>query len=367
MTGDSRLVELLLELARLDGRSGKEKPVAEYVIRFLRRLGLSAAADGTRGRTGSDTGNVIARYKGGGDFALLAHMDSARSTKDTRAIVSSRRIASDGNGQLGVDDRAGIAAILHAVETAMRRRPAVKPFTAAFTVMEETTMGGSVNLRLGRKIRAGFLFDSSLDPGCFAFRSPGAMSYVARVIGKASHAGIAPEKGINAVAIAARAVTRLRQGRLDRETTANVGIIQGGEATNVVPPSASVEGEVRSMDPAKVVRELARVRSAFAAAVRAGGGRLRFESHWEFKPYRLAEDSFVFQAAAAAIRRVGLEPRPVPSHGGSDANQLNAAGVPSVNFGTGARNPHSNEEYILREHLRRSSAIALALIADGRP
>ena len=133
MTGDSRLVELLLELARLDGRSGKEKPVAEYVIRFLRRLGLSAAADGTRGRTGSDTGNVIARYKGGGDFALLAHMDSARSTKDTRAIVSSRRIASDGNGQLGVDDRAGIAAILHAVETAMRRRPAVKPFTAAFT------------------------------------------------------------------------------------------------------------------------------------------------------------------------------------------------------------------------------------------
>ena len=362
MTGDSGLVKLFLTLARLDGRSGKEKPVADYVVRFLRGLGLSAGADGTAARTGSNTGNVIARYRGGGDFALLAHMDTARSTKDTRAVVSARRIASDGKGQLGADDRVGIAAILYAVETAKRERLAVRPFTLAFTVMEETTMGGSINLRLGRKIRAGFLFDSSLDPGCFAVRSPGAVSYVAQVVGKASHAGIAPEKGISAIAIAAKAVASLKLGRLDRETTANVGTIQGGEATNVVPPAARVEGEVRSMDPAKVLAEVERVRGRFAAAARAAGGKVRFDSHWEFKPYRLSEDSSVYQAASAAILKAGLKPRPVPSHGGSDANNLNAAGVPALNFGTGARNPHSNEEYVLREHLRQASDIALALL-----
>ena len=366
MTADPRLGDLFLDLARLDGRSGHEKPVADYVLRFCQGLGLEAAADDSAARTGSDTGNVVCRYAGGGDLALLAHMDTARSTKDTKAVVLADRIASDGRGQLGADNRAGIAAILHAVERALRAGVRLKPFTIALTVMEETTMAGAVNLRLGPGVRAGFIFDSSLDPGSFAACSPGAAAFTARVAGRAAHAGIAPEQGVSAIAIAARAVAGLRLGRIDPETTANVGTIHGGEATNVVPAAAVVEGEARSMDPVKVEALVEETRRGFAAAAEAAGGQVGFEWRWDFRPYRLDPAAPVFREAVRAAAAAGLEPRPVPSHGGSDANHLNAGGLPSVNFGIGAKNPHADDEYILREHLAQASDIALALIKEPR-
>lgn len=359
---DRRLVEIFLELAKLDGRSGHEKPVADHLVRFLKGLGLEASTDGTEAVTGSDTGNVIARWSGGGDLALLAHMDSARSTKDTGAVVSDDRIASDGKGQLGADDRAGIAAILYAVEKAVRENLPLKPFTVAFTVMEETSMAGGIHLKLGPAIKTGFIFDSSLDPGSFAVSSPGAAAYVAEVVGRASHSGIAPEKGVSAIAIAAKAIAAMSLGRLDEETTANVGTIQGGEATNVVPAFARVEGEARSMEVSKVEAQIERTRSLFEKCADAAGGSVKFDWRWEFKPYRLAESSRSFVMACEALSKAGLEPRPTPSHGGSDANHLNAGGLPSVNFGIGAKNPHSDKEFILREHLRQACDIALALI-----
>lgn len=360
-----RLVGLFLDLARLDGRSGHEKPVADRLLAFARELGLEAEVDGSGPKAGSDTGNVVLRHAGGGDFALLAHMDTARSTKDTKVVVSADRIASDGKAQLGADDRAGIAAILHAAERGVREKRRLKPFTLAFTVQEEGTMGGGIGLRLGPSVRAGFIFDSSLDPGCFVVRSPGAAAWTAEVAGRASHAGIAPEKGISALLIASRAVAALRLGRLDEETTANVGMMRGGEATNVVPPSARVEGEARSMDPRKVEAQMEVLRAVFEKEAAAVGGAVKFEWRWDFEPYRLEPSSRPYQAAEAALRRAGLEPRPSVSHGGSDANHLNANGLPSVNFGIGARNPHGDDEYILLEHLRRASDVALALLEDA--
>ena len=359
---DEHLINLFLELARLDGPSGKEAPVADYAINFLMKLGLPAGTDGAAGVSGSDTGNVVCPVDGGGEFVLLAHMDTARTTAATRQVVTSDRVSSDGKAQLGADNRAGMAAILYAVERAVKAGLPLKPFTIAFTTQEETSMAGGLNLTLPAGVRHGFVFDSSLDPGAYAIASPGAAVFAARVAGKPAHAGIAPEKGICAIRIAAHAIDTLKFGRHDEDTTSNIGTITGGEATNVVPPSAVVKGEVRSLDLAKVPPILDQIKAGFEKAAAAAGGRSEFDWAWDFKPYRHAPDSEVCRLAAEAVKTAGLTPAPVPSHGGSDANSLNALGVATVNFGIGARNPHSDDEYILLEHLYKASEVVWNLI-----
>lgn len=359
---DQRLAELFLELARLDGTSGKEAPVAAYAVAFLKNLGLPAAADGAARLSGSDTGNVVCPVSGGGEFVLLAHMDTARPTARTRQVVADGRISSDGTSQLGADNRAGMAAILRAVERAAQAGLPMKPFTIAFTTQEETSMAGGLNLELPASVRRGFVFDSSLDPGAYAVSSPGAAVFTVQVTGKPSHAGIAPEKGVCAIRIASRAIASLEFGRHDEETTSNIGTISGGEATNVVPPSALVKGEVRSLDTAKIAPVLDRIKAAFESAAAAAGGSASFSWAWDFKPYRHAPDAPVCLAAAQAIAAAGLSPAPVPSHGGSDANSLNAKGIPTVNFGIGARNPHADDEYILTEHLEKTTEMIWQLI-----
>lgn len=359
---EKRLIDLFLELARLDGLSGKEAPVADFAISFLKNLGLPARPDGAGAVSGSNTGNVVCPVGGGGDFVLLAHMDTARPTASTKQVATADRIASDGKGQLGADNRAGMAAILYALERAVNAGLPLKPFTVAFTTQEETTMAGGLNLALPPDIRRGFVFDSSLDPGAYAIAAPGAAVFSARVAGRPSHAGIAPEKGVCAIRIAARAIAALEFGRHDEETTSNIGTIAGGEATNVVPASALVRGEVRSLDAAKVPPILDRIKAGFESAASAAGGSVRFDWAWDFQPYRHDKESEVCRLAAAAVRAAGLEPAPVPSHGGSDANSLNARGVATVNFGIGARNPHADDEYILLEHLSKAVEIIWQLI-----
>lgn len=357
-----RLTELFLELARLDGQSGKEAPVARYAAEFLRKFGFPAQADGAAAATGSNTGNVVCQVGGGGEFVLLAHMDTARNTAATKQVVTADRITSDGKGQLGADNRAGMAAILYAVERAVNTSSPLKPFTIAFTTQEETTMGGGLNLTLPPGVKRGFVFDSSLDPGSYAVASPGAAIWNAEVTGRPSHAGIAPEKGICAISIAARALAAFKFGRHDQDTTSNIGTISGGEATNVVPPSAKVKGEVRSLDISKVEPILEGLKAEFEKAAAAAGGSVKFSWAWDFKPYRHTESAPVCLAAAEAVKAAGLTPAAVPSHGGSDANSLNARGIETVNFGIGARNPHADDEYILLEHLAKASEIVWQLI-----
>ncbi|MBI5743165.1 MAG: M20/M25/M40 family metallo-hydrolase [Elusimicrobia bacterium] len=357
-----RLVELFQELAALDGPSGREAAVAKYAVNFLKKLGLAAQVDNAAGATGSNTGNVVCQVGGGGEFVLLAHMDTARNTAATKQVVTADRITSDGKGQLGADDRAGMAAILYAVERAVNTSSPIKPFTIAFTTQEETSMAGGFNLALGTSVRRGYVFDSSLDPGSYAVASPGAAVFTAEVAGKPSHAGIAPEKGVCAIRIAAAAITALAWGRHDEDTTSNIGTIAGGEATNVVPPKAVVKGEVRSLDITKVEPILSRIKGEFEKAAAAAGGAVKFEWAWDFKPYRHSPDAPVCLAAAAAVKSAGLTPAGVPSHGGSDANSLNAKGIQTVNFGIGARNPHADDEYILLEHLAKASEIVWQLI-----
>lgn len=357
-----RITELFLELARIDGRSGKEAAVAQFAYSFLKNLGLEPLRDGANAVSGSNTSNIVCPVGGGGELALLAHMDTADFTSSTKQVVTADRIASDGKWPLGANDRAGMAAILYALERAAIFNLPLKPFTIAFTTQGETTMAGGRNLGLPAGIRYAFVFDSSLDPGCYVSSSPGVAGFAVHVTGKPSRSGPDTETGISAIRIAAKALAALDTDRHDEETTSNIGIISGGEATNVVPIYTLIRGEVRALDKAKGLPILDGIKAEFEKAASAAGGKAMFNWAWDFQPYRHDKDSGVCRMAETALRGAGLQPVPVISQSGSDANSLNAKGVAALNFGIGAKNPRTNDEYILLEHLVKASEIAWQLI-----
>jgi tripeptide aminopeptidase len=363
VAADPRLIEIFLEIARIEGVSGNERAVADYLRHALERLGMQVREDDARLATGGNCGNLIARAGHGGDLALMAHMDTARSSGRSKAIVHADRITSDGTTVLGVDDRAGVAMLVRAAEQALVHGRGRRDFTMGFTVCEETSLEGGRSIRFDPAVAMAALFDSSQRPGSFICRSYGCRTLLVTVRGRASHSGIAPERGISAIAVAAKAIAALPLGRIDDETTANVGRIRGGSAINVVPEEAVVEAEVRSLQVARVDDVAAGFRARFEEEAARAGASVEVRSEWDFEPYAVDEGGELYRRVAGAIRAVGLEPVPRVSAGGSDANSLNARGLPAINLGIGAQNPHGNDEFILLEDLGKGAAIASALIS----
>ncbi len=357
-----RLLEIFLQLIKIEGLSRQEKPVADHIFGFLSALGLKPFFDQSDLQTKSNTGNLICQVGSGGEVMFLAHMDTARSTAEVKPLLLADRIASDGTSVLGVDNRAGIALILHAVERILLEKTASEGFTIAFTTCEESTLAGSLNLKIDGRIKKCFIFDSSCRPGSFIVSSCGAKIFHATITGLAAHSGLAPEKGINAIAVAAQALSRIQQGRIGARTTINIGTISGGSAVNVVPDTARLSGEVRSADTEMVDNMIRGIQSIFADAAGAQGAGLEFKDEWDFKPYEISPEAEIYRDVLAVMGKVNLMPVPVASLAGSDANSLNGRGVPAINLGIGAQNPHANDEFILRADLEKSCEIALELM-----
>lgn len=353
---------MFLQLLKIDALSQHEKPVADHIHDFLTVLNLKPYFDKSSSKTGSDTGNLLCKVGSGGEVMFLSHMDTARSTKKVNPLILADRIVSDGTSVLGVDNRAGIAVILYALEKALLEKIAVKDFTIAFTTCEESTLAGSVNLEIADHIKKCFIFDSSLRPGSFIYSSCGAKSFNVTIKGKASHSGLAPEKGINSIAIAAQALSQIKQGRIDAKTTVNIGTINGGSATNVVPETTQLTGEIRSSEKGMVEKVILPIKEIFAKETSALGAGLVFKDDWDFKPYNIPPETEIYKDVLSVMEKVGLTPVPVDSLAGSDANSLNGRGIQALNLGIGAQNPHGNDEFIFTADLYKSSEIALELM-----
>lgn len=355
-----RLIDLFLELARIDGVPGKEAAVANYVFAFLRNMGLQPRVDGTAAAALSNTGNVVCPVGGGGSFALLAHMDTASYTSGNMPAVTADRIASDGKGQLGVE-RAGLAAILYSLERAVNTNLPLKPFTLAFTTRSRPAMAGARHLALPEGVRCGFVFTSPSAPGAYTVSSHGVANFSADVLGRSADGG-RPEEGVCAVTIAARALAGLQFGRHDADTTSNIGTIAGGSGPGTIPLAALVRGQVRAAQAEKAGPVLDRIKAGFEAAAKAGGGAVAFKWSWEFAPYSHPPGAEVRRLAEEAILGAALKPAAEPAATGSEANLLSGRGIPAVNFGVGAKNLQTNSEYIQVDHLSKTFEIVWQLI-----
>ncbi|MBK7104295.1 MAG: M20/M25/M40 family metallo-hydrolase [Ignavibacteriae bacterium] len=357
-----RLIELFLELASIDGVSGNEKGVANYIKNFLINLGYSVEEDSASEFTKSNTNNLICKIGDGGNFIMLSHMDTARPTKNLRPIILEDKIVSSGDTVLGVDNRAGIAVLLFTLEKISKEKISTKNFTVGFTTCEETTLFGSKYLGIDEKINHAFIFDSGYRPGNFIYSSCGELGFRIKIFGKASHSGIAPEMGINSLLIAANAISKLPLGRIDEDSTMNIGLLKSGSAVNVIPELTELEGEIRSFDIEKVQKQFDKVLEIFRNEAEKFNAKIEYESFWDFKPFTIFENSHVYQETKRAIEKVNLSAVPKISLGGSDANSLNERGIESINLGIGAQNPHSNDEFIFIEDFVKTAEIALELI-----
>jgi len=359
------LRDLFVRLAGIRSPSREERDLADVVSRFLRDVGLEVKEDDSAAVTGCACGNLIVRLPGRGEgtpLALCAHLDTVPLDRAPTVVVDDGVVRSDGQTILGADDKAAVAALLMVVRDLAREAPAAD-LEVVFTAGEEIGLQGAKALAPDALSAAAlFVLDSEGAPGTVITNAPTLKAVNAEFRGIAAHAGIEPESGRSAVLAAARAVTGMQLGRLDHETTANVGIIQGGSAVNVVPGHCLVRGEVRSRDEAKLAAQLEQVLEAVALAAAETGVDVDVDVHEDYRGYRHAPDALPLRIAAAAMAEMGLEERLIGGGGGSDSNVFNARGLPAVTLGVGFEHVHSPREQITLAYLEQMYHLAHALV-----
>jgi len=359
-----RALSTFLDLVQIDSPTYEERPIMERIARELAELGLAVWND----RTGRDgAGNLHARLPGTrsdlAPFLLCAHTDTVEPGRRVTPVVRDGLVRTDGRTILGADNKASCAALLEAVRTVVRHNLPHREIDLVFTWGEERGHAGAAAFDTSRLVaRMGVTLDDTADPGAITVAAPAYTSLLARFVGKAAHAGAAPEQGISAIVAAARAVGLMTLGRIDHETTANVGLIRGGTARNSVPGAAEIEGEARSLDNAKLARVVAALRDAAEQAARDTATTLELTVKQEYAAYHWAEGAPIVVEAMAAVRRAGLTPSLRVSGGGSDSNTFNEKGLQCLNVAIGMKEIHTVNEYIAVDDLARTSRIAASFI-----
>ena len=368
---NDRLLQTFLDLVRIDSPTGEEAGIAQYCAERLRTLGFEVHIDATADVTGSDTGNLLAVLNGTGARAVVlsAHMDCVEPCRGVEPVLVDGVVSSSGGTVLGADDKAGIAAILEAVTRAVESGVSRPTMQVVLTVQEEIGLRGAKALDPTELVRADLclVLDADGPPGGIIVASPTHYTFIATITGRAAHAGVAPERGVSAIALAARAVASMPVGRLDEATTANVGTIHGGSATNVIAPLVTMTGECRSLDRSRVESLRAQMDATIRTVVEDGGGEVEIAWTREYEGFALSASDHPVEFVANACGDVGLEVSMQRTGGGSDANILAALGIPTVALSCGMRSVHSTEESIAVEDLEaltRHTHAVLVRLAD---
>ncbi len=361
------VVEEFIRLASINSPSRREGPVAAYLIKRLREIGLDPSVDDSAALTGSDTGNVIARIPGNADgptILLCAHMDTVGPTEGMVPVLRDDVIYSNGKTVLGADDKAGIAMILAAVADVLDDGSPHGPVEILFTVQEEIGLFGATYLQTDLQADFGYVVDGDGPVGTIANSSPSKIDLEFTVTGRAAHAA-RPENGVNAIVAASSAVAGIRGGRIDEDTTANIGLMNGGKAINIVPDRAEVSIEYRGFDGEKLEKEIQKAVDAFAQAAHEFGAEFAVNRKVGFETFHIPESDPVIVNAFRAAQSSGIEPRLQRTGGGMDANVFNRRGLPCVGLGMGAENEHTPDERIAVSQLREGAFFIKALLTTA--
>lgn len=367
MINQQRLLAEFFDLVKIKCSSRAEREVADVVKAKLADMGFEVSEDEVGEKIGGNTGNVIAYLRGTVPVApvvmLSAHLDCVEPCAGVEPVLKDGIITSAGNTVLGGDDKSGVAGILEALRIIREQKIPHGDIQVVFTVAEEGGLNGSKNIDPQRlKADFGYVLDSSGSPGKIINAAPGQNAIKVIVHGKTAHAGLAPEEGVNAIVVAGKALAELKQGRIDPETTANVGIIKGGTATNVVPDYVEIACEARSRNAEKLETQTKCMVETFERVVAANGGTAEITVRKAYGPYVLTDDMPVVVLARQAAESIGLPMSLQGTGGGSDANFFNTYGVPSAVLGTGMSKVHTTDEFIKEIDLYQTAELVLALI-----
>lgn len=371
MADRQRMVDEFCELVRVDSLSGQEADIAALLESKLRALGLEVEYDQAHLPIGGQVGNLIARLPATGPglrtLMLQSHMDTVTPGRGIEPVVEGDRVTSAGDTILGADAKAGVVVVLETLRALIEGGCPHGELQVVFCIAEETGLFGAHYLDYD-KVSPEWVF--VLDGGCPAGRmtvgAPSAYKLTYQIRGRASHAGVRPEAGINAIVAASSAIARMRLGRLDDETTANVGVITGGQARNIVPDLCTIEAEARSHDHDKLEAQVDHMELCLAnAAAEAGAELLVPERVLSYQRFRVEADAEIVQVASRAAEAVGLTPTTEIGGGGSDANVFNARGIPAVICSTGARHPHTLEEQLDIPEMVRSAQWLTQIVCEA--
>jgi tripeptide aminopeptidase len=367
----STVLSLFLELTSLASPPGNERAVADRVAAELRSLGLDVEEDDAGPRIGSNAGNLLCRLpgrvEGGTPLFLCAHLDTVPPQGPLEPVVRDGVVRNAAGTILGADDKSAVVAMIEAARRLLADGRPHAGVELLFTQKEEVGLlgaGAFDHTRLEAEL--GFVYDQAAPIGDVIMGAPHGSQMLVRFHGRPAHSGMVPEEGRSAIAAAARAIADLRLGRLDDETTANVGLISGGTARNIVPEWCELEAEARSHDARKLAELVQEMLDTFAFAASLAECTLETEVRETYPGYRFRRDDPVVQLAKTALERCGYRLNPTLTGGGADANVFNARGLPCLNLANGMAAIHTGDEHIAVADLDAMVEVTLALVDAAR-
>ena len=366
----SSIVDLFTELAAVPSPPGEERAVADRVASYLRELSVAVDEDDAGAAVGSTAGNLLATLDPTADgvpLFLCAHLDTVPPDGPLEPVVDDGIVRNAGGTILGADNKAAVAVMLEAARRVLAEERLHAGIELLFTPKEEVGLLGAAAFDASRlRARVGYVYDQAAPIGEVILGAPHAQALQVRFHGRASHSGMYPEEGRSAIAAAARAISDFRLGRVDEETTANVGVIHGGTAGNIVPEWCTFLAEARSHDEGKLADLIQEMLEAVTFAAELGECEVETELKKSYRGYRFRRDDLPVQLATEALRRTGLEPSFALSGGAADANVFNDRGLGCVNLANGMANIHTPDEQISVADLEAMVDVTLALVDAAR-
>jgi tripeptide aminopeptidase len=367
----SEVVDLFTDLAALPSPPGEERAVADVVIRYLRDLGLPVDEDEAGAKVGSTMGNVYCCLEPNGDggtpIFLCAHLDTVPPDGPIQPVIDDGLIRNAGGTILGADNKSAVAAMLEGARRVLAENRPHAGIELLFTPKEEVGLLGAAAFDHERlHARIGYVYDQAAAIGDVILGAPHSQAMQVRFHGRAAHSGMYPEEGRSAIAAAARAIADLRLGRIDEETTANVGIIKGGTAGNIIPEWCVLDAEARSHDERKLSDVVQEMVDTFSFAAGLEDCEVETKVSKSYRGYRFKRDDPVVRIAHHALEQAGYTPSYGLSGGAADANVFNERGLACLNLANGMQDIHTPDERIAVEDLEGMVEVTLALVDAAR-
>ena len=375
MINQHRMKDLLIELIKIDSLSRHEYDVAMRLAREMEELGAKVSFDDAGEKVGGNVGNLIAHFHGTAPgtppLLLSAHMDTVVPGEGVVPILEGEILRTDGRTVLGGDDKSGVAIICEVLRVMKENSLPCSDIDVVFTICEEAGLIGAKCLDVTRlRARTGLVLDSD-SVGFLFTKAPAANRMEFHVHGLEAHAGVCPERGISAIKVAADGISRMRLGRIDHETTANIGVVEGGMAVNIVPNSVVLKAEARSHSQAKLDQQTQHMVQCLEQAAAAHtldiDGR-RFSASVQAKIERdydrmdVPDGAPIVQLVHAAAKNLHVQIKTLSTGGGCDANVLNQKGLQVANLSTGMRDIHTVKEWLDLKDLNLSAQVVLEVV-----
>jgi tripeptide aminopeptidase len=369
MINEERLLKEFLELVQVDSETKNEADIAKVLTQKFTELGVDVVEDDTTATTGHGAGNLICTLKGSKEevdtIYFTSHMDTVVPGKGIKPSIKDGYVVTDGTTILGADDKAGLAVMLEVVRVLKEQSISHGTIQFIITVGEESGLVGAKALDPALLVaKYGYALDSDGQVGNIIVAAPTQAKVKATIFGKTAHAGVAPEKGVSAITIAAKAISRMPLGRIDEETTANIGRFEGGTQTNIVCDHVEILAEARSLVNEKMEEQVQKMKTAFEEVASEMGGRAEVDIQVMYPGFKFGEGDHVVQVAKKAAAKIGRSSELLRSGGGSDANVIAGFGIPTVNLAVGYEEIHTTNERMPVEELNKLAEYVIAIIEE---